>query len=56
MFCTFYELLDHQKAAVTIVVRPPNGGSLTNTATVSSFNFDPNPRNNQAKQHTTVTG
>lgn len=41
---------------VTIVVRPNTPGVITNTATVTAAEDDPNPDNNQASQETEVQG
>jgi hypothetical protein len=40
---------------VTIVVRPSAAGSITNTATVSGNQPDPNDANNTATQSTTIS-
>jgi uncharacterized protein DUF11 len=56
VFCNFYDVADHQKVAINIVVRPPLAGTLKTVATVSSSSEDPNPKNNDATQRTTVHG
>jgi len=45
-----------QQATITLVVRPTVGGTITNTAVVTSDEFDPNMANNRASQSTTVIG
>ena len=54
VFCEFFGLSEHQKAAVTIVARPNQAGQFTNVASVSGFGNDPNPANNKATVRTTV--
>lgn len=54
LFCTFYDLAVHQKAAITIVVRPIVQGTVKNVAEASSENFDPNPGNNSRTQRTQI--
>ena len=54
VFCTFYSVSLHEKAAVTIVTRPIVPGVLKNTAIASSSSFDPNTQNNTRIQRTTV--
>jgi uncharacterized repeat protein (TIGR01451 family) len=56
VFCNFYDVLDHQKVAITIVVRPPLAGTIKNVASVTSSNEDPHPANNTATQRTRVNG
>jgi uncharacterized repeat protein (TIGR01451 family) len=54
VFCTFYEVTVHEKAAVTIVTRPILPGVIKNIAIASSTSFDPNTRNNSRTQQTTI--
>lgn len=55
VFCTFYDIMVHQKVGMTVIVRPPSPGTLTTKVTVTSSNDDPDPSNNTARQTTTVT-
>lgn len=43
-------------ATVTIIVKGTDGGSITNRATVSATQSDPNTANNSASKTTTITG
>jgi uncharacterized repeat protein (TIGR01451 family) len=52
--CNLETLNSGKSATVTIVVRPTVGGTITNTASVSSNEFDPNMANNTATESTTV--
>ena len=57
--CNFGNMASGASATVTITVqisKLPNQGSITNTAVVSSPNFDPNPANNSASVKTLVFG
>lgn len=56
VFCTFYTVSQHEKAAITIVTRPIIPGVVKNTATTSSNSTDPNPGNNKRTQQTTING
>ena len=52
--CALGDLASGASATVTIVVRPSEAGTLSNTATVSGGQPDPNDANNTATQDTTV--
>ena len=52
--CSLGDLASGASATVTIVVRPSEAGTLSNTATVSGGQPDPNDANNTATQDTTV--
>jgi uncharacterized repeat protein (TIGR01451 family) len=57
--CSFGNMASGASATVSFTVRisiPPVPGSVTNTAVVSSPNFDPNPANNSASVTTLVFG
>ena len=41
-------------AVVSLVIRPTSSGTITNTASVSSDQSDPNPADNSASENTTV--
>jgi uncharacterized repeat protein (TIGR01451 family) len=56
VFVNLGKLAPHATASVTIVVTPTAGGTITNTATVTENEADPNPANNTATTQTTVTG
>ena len=53
--CTLGSLAGGASATVTLVVTPGAAGTLTNTATVSASESDPNTVNNRATAVTTVT-
>ncbi len=52
--CTVGDLVNGATATVTIVVKPTVGGTISNTATVSGNETDPNAANNTATVITTV--
>jgi uncharacterized repeat protein (TIGR01451 family) len=57
--CSFGNMASGASATVSFTVRisiPPVPASVTNTAVVSSPNFDPNPANNTASVRTLVFG
>ena len=58
--CNFGNMASGAAATVTITVqilsKLPNKDSITNTAVVSSSNFDPNPANNSASVKTLIFG
>lgn len=54
--CNLGDLANGTSASVTIVVTTTTPGTLTNTATVSGNETDPNPLNNSATATTTVIG
>ena len=57
--CNFGNMASGASATVSFTVRvsiPPIPASITNTAVVSSPNFDPNPANNSASVKTLVFG
>ena len=57
--CSFGSMASGASATVSFTVRvsiPPVPASITNTAVVSSPNFDPNPANNSASVKTLVFG
>jgi len=54
--CDLGSLANGSSATVTLVVQPSSPGSLTNTATVSATQPDPNLSNNSANAITAVTG
>lgn len=56
VFCTFYDVAVHEKAAITLVTRPILPGTVKNTAIASSSSQDPNPANNTRVQKTQVNG
>ncbi len=53
--CDLGDLADGASATVTIVVSAGTGGSLTNSATVSSDTADPDPSDDSDSEGTTVT-
>ena len=53
--CTLGGLASGASATVTIVVKPTSKGTITNTATGSANQADPNTVNNKATATTTVT-
>jgi uncharacterized repeat protein (TIGR01451 family) len=53
--CALGDLASGASATVTIVVRPTAAGKITNTASVSGNQPDPNSANNTASQDTTIT-
>jgi uncharacterized repeat protein (TIGR01451 family) len=55
IFCDFYDLRVHQRAAITIVVKPLVAGTDRNVARVSSEVPDPNTANNSVTETTKVT-
>lgn len=52
--CNLGGLASGSSASVTIVVRPSSPGTITNTASVTGGEPDPNPANNSASSTTTV--
>src|SRR5947209_17923169 len=54
--CNLGTLANAARATITIVVRPTSAGTITNTASVTANDVDPNPANNTATQVTTVSG
>ena len=52
--CPLGTLASGANATVTIRVRPQSAGSITNTASVSSDIFEPNPSDNSTSAETTV--
>jgi uncharacterized repeat protein (TIGR01451 family) len=59
VMCSFGNMASGASATVSFTVRvsiPPVPASITNTAVVSSPNFDPNPANNSASVKTLVFG
>ncbi|HEY6836951.1 MAG TPA: FG-GAP-like repeat-containing protein [Gaiellaceae bacterium] len=54
--CSLGGLANGAAATITIVVTTTTPGTLTNTATVSGNEMDPNPSNNDATAATTVLG
>ncbi|PYU31261.1 MAG: hypothetical protein DMG28_15825 [Acidobacteria bacterium] len=54
--CNLGTLANAARATITIVVRPTSTGTITNTASVTANEVDPNPANNTATQVTTVSG
>jgi len=54
--CSLGTLTSGSTATVTIVVRPLQGGTITNTASVMAVEMDPNAANNTATASTTVNG
>ncbi len=54
--CSLGNLANGASASITIVVTTTTPGTLTNTATVSGNQTDPNPLNNSATATTTVIG
>jgi uncharacterized repeat protein (TIGR01451 family) len=59
VMCNFGSMASGASATVSFTVRvsiPPVPASITNTAVVSSPNFDPNPANNSASVKTLVFG
>jgi uncharacterized repeat protein (TIGR01451 family) len=52
--CNLIGLLSGTSATVTIVIIPPTPGVITNTATVSAMETDPNPADNSASVTTSV--
>jgi uncharacterized repeat protein (TIGR01451 family) len=53
--CALGDLAVGGSATVTIVVRPSTAGTITNTASVSGNQPDPNTANNTASQDTTIS-
>lgn len=53
--CNLGDLNPGASATVEIVVTPTVGGEISNTASVTSDVFDPNPVNNSATEITTVS-
>ena len=53
--CSIGDLASGASATVSIVVRPSSPGSITNTASVSGSQPDPNSANNSATQETTIS-
>ena len=53
--CVLGDLASGASATVTIVVRPSSAGSITNTASVSGNQPDPDTANNTATQETTIS-
>ncbi|TMK49010.1 MAG: DUF11 domain-containing protein [Actinobacteria bacterium] len=53
--CSLGSVAGGAKATVTIVVKPTSKGTITNTATASAGQSDPNAANNSATAVTTVT-
>ena len=53
--CSLGSVAGGAKATVTIVVKPTSKGTITNTATASATQADPNAANNSATAVTTVT-
>jgi uncharacterized repeat protein (TIGR01451 family) len=53
--CSLGSIAGGTKATVTIVVKPSSKGTITNTATASGGQADPNAGNNSATAVTTVT-
>jgi uncharacterized repeat protein (TIGR01451 family) len=53
--CAVGDLASGASATVTIVVRPTEPGTITNTATVAGNQPDPNNANNSASQQTTIS-
>lgn len=56
VICSLGTIAGGSSVVVTIVVRPNTPGVITNTATVTAAEDDPNPGNNQASQQTEVQG
>lgn len=54
--CNLGGIANGANATVTLVVSPGTAGTLTNTATVSATETDPNATNNSATASTTVNG
>src|SRR2546426_895241 len=54
--CNLGTLANAARATITIVVRPTSAGTITNTASVTANEVDPNSANNTATQVTTVSG
>ena len=54
--CSLDTLVSGAQAAITITVVPTVGGQMTNTATVSANQADPNPGDNVARVSFTVSG
>jgi uncharacterized repeat protein (TIGR01451 family) len=53
--CALGDLASGASATVTIVVRPGSAGTITNTASVSGNQPDPDNANNSASQQTTIS-
>ena len=53
--CALGDLANGASATVTIVIRPTAAGTITNTASVSGNQPDPNSANNTATQDTTIS-
>jgi hypothetical protein len=60
VICNFGNMASGAAATVTMTVQTltklPNKDTITNTAVVSSPNFDPNPANNSASVTTLIVG
>ena len=54
--CNLGNLASGQSASLTVVIKPTQGGSLSNTASVAAAQAESNTANNSATQVTTVTG
>ncbi len=54
IICSLGALSASSATTVTVIVTPTVGGSITNTASVSSNVVDPNPTNNTETENTTV--
>ena len=52
--CQLGTMANGATATITILVYPQQSGTITNTATVSALQTDPNPNNNTASQTETV--
>ena len=52
--CSLGSIANGGNATVTILVKPTAKGTITNTATVSAQQADPNTSNNSATATTTV--
>jgi uncharacterized repeat protein (TIGR01451 family) len=52
--CNLGNLASGATATVTVVVTPTTGGTISNTASVTAHEFDPNTANNTAAQSTMV--
>ena len=53
--CALGDLASGASATVTIVIRPTTAGTITNTASVTGNQPDPNTANNTASQDTTIS-
>src|SRR5437762_5238089 len=54
--CSLGTLANGSTATVSVVVRPVQGGTITDTASVMGNEMDPNTSNNTATASTTVNG